>query len=118
MSNSDSFPKPSSNGPGGIRQPAAAPRVNAPVRPQQSPGSASGPAGQRPAAPGQRPGQEDSQARGEEVDGEEVRSEEDDGEEVDQEDHREEVLSTPPATPSGIGEISHGVGRKHSYSPP
>ena len=56
MSNSDSFPKPSSNGPGGIRQPAAAPRVNAPVRPQQSPGSASGPAGQRPAAPGQRPG--------------------------------------------------------------
>ena len=64
MSNSDSFPKPSSNGPGGIRQPAAAPRVNAPVRPQQSPGSASGPAGQRPAAPGQRPGQAPGQAPG------------------------------------------------------
>ena len=69
MSNSDSFPKPSSNGPGGVRQPAAAPRVNAPVRPQQSPAAAAGspgpaaprqaptqpPQGQRPAAPGQRP---------------------------------------------------------------
>lgn len=69
MSNPDSFPKPSSNGPGGVRQPAAAPRVNAPVRPPQSPASASGipgpasprqapaqpPQGQRPAAPGQRP---------------------------------------------------------------
>jgi hypothetical protein len=55
VSNSDSFPKPSSNGPGGIRQPASAPRVNAPVRPQQSPGTPSGLPGQRPAAPGQRP---------------------------------------------------------------
>ncbi len=69
MSNPDSFPKPSSNGPGGVRQPAAAPRVNAPVRPQQSPAAAAGgpgpaaprqaptqpPQGQRPAAPGQRP---------------------------------------------------------------
>ena len=69
MSNSDSFPKPSSNGPGGVRQPAAAPRVNAPVRPQQSPAAAAGspgqaaprqaptqpPQGQRPATPGQRP---------------------------------------------------------------
>ncbi|MBT2553591.1 DUF3566 domain-containing protein [Arthrobacter sp. ISL-5] len=55
MSNSDSFPKPSSSGPGGIRQPASAPRVNAPVRPQQSPGTPSGLPGQRPAAPGQRP---------------------------------------------------------------
>lgn len=55
MSNSDSFPKPSSSGPGGIRQPASAPRVNAPVRPQQSPGTPSGVPGQRPAAPGQRP---------------------------------------------------------------
>lgn len=55
MSNSDSFPKPSSSGPGGIRQPASAPRVNAPVRPQQSPGTPSGPPGQRPVAPGQRP---------------------------------------------------------------
>lgn len=54
MSNSDSFPKPSSSGPGGIRQPASAPRVNAPVRPQQSPGTPSGLPGQ-PAAPGQRP---------------------------------------------------------------
>jgi Transmembrane domain of unknown function (DUF3566) len=69
VSNPDSFPKPSSNGPGGVRQPAAAPRVNAPVRPQQSPAAAAGspgpaaprqaptqpPQGQRPAAPGQRP---------------------------------------------------------------
>ncbi|MFJ5697115.1 DUF3566 domain-containing protein [Arthrobacter sp. NPDC093139] len=53
MSNSDSFPKPSSSGSGGMRQPAAAPRVNAPVRPAQSPGSASGLPGQPPAAPGQ-----------------------------------------------------------------
>jgi len=55
VSNSDSFPKPSSNGPGGVRQPASAPRVNAPVRPQQSPAAPSGLPGQRPAAPGQRP---------------------------------------------------------------
>jgi transmembrane protein DUF3566 len=55
VSNSDSFPKPNSSGPGGIRQPASAPRVNAPVRPQQSPGTPSGLPGQRPAAPGQRP---------------------------------------------------------------
>jgi hypothetical protein len=76
VSNSDSFPKPSSNGPGGMRQPAAAPRVNAPVRPPQSPTAAGTPGtpgqtaqrppvpgqrpqmpGQRPAAPGPRPGQ-------------------------------------------------------------
>ncbi|MFP3461950.1 DUF3566 domain-containing protein [Arthrobacter globiformis] len=55
MSNSDSFPKPSSNGPGGMRQPASAPRVNAPVRPQQSPAAPSGAPGQRPAGAGQRP---------------------------------------------------------------
>ena len=55
MSNSDSFPKPSSNGPGGMRQPASAPRVNAPVRPQQSPATPSGLPGQRPASAGQRP---------------------------------------------------------------
>ena len=55
MSNSDSFPKPSSNGPGGMRQPASAPRVNAPVRPQQSPATPSGLPGQRPAGAGQRP---------------------------------------------------------------
>ncbi len=52
MSNSDSYPK-SSSGPGGMRQPAAAPRVNAPSRPQQRPGVVG--SGQRPAAPGQRP---------------------------------------------------------------
>jgi hypothetical protein len=55
VSNSDSFPKPSSNGPGGMRQPASAPRVNAPVRPQQSPATPSGLPGQRPAGAGQRP---------------------------------------------------------------
>jgi len=55
VSNSDSFPKPSSNGPGGMRQPASAPRVNAPVRPQQSPSTPSGLPGQRPADAGQRP---------------------------------------------------------------
>lgn len=62
MSNSDSYPK-SSSGPGGTRQPAAAPRVNAPSRPQQRPGvvgsgqrpATSGTPGQRPVAPGQRP---------------------------------------------------------------
>jgi hypothetical protein len=55
VSNSDSFPKPSTNGPGGMRQPASAPRVNAPVRPQQSPATPSGAPGQRPAGAGQRP---------------------------------------------------------------
>ncbi|WP_314192252.1 DUF3566 domain-containing protein [uncultured Arthrobacter sp.] len=55
MSNSDSFPKPSSNGPGGMRQPASAPRVNAPVRPQQGPATPSGLPGQPPAGAGQRP---------------------------------------------------------------
>ncbi|MDQ1056321.1 putative membrane protein [Arthrobacter globiformis] len=55
MSNPDSFPKPSSNGPGGMRQPASAPRVNAPVRPQQSPATPSGLPGQPPAGAGQRP---------------------------------------------------------------
>ncbi|MFY9633823.1 DUF3566 domain-containing protein [Pseudarthrobacter sp. BIM B-2242] len=54
MSNPDSYPKPSSTVPGGTPQPAAAPRVNAPTRPQQRPGApASAPAG----APGQRPSQ-------------------------------------------------------------
>jgi len=57
VSNSDSYPKPSSGVPSGVRQPAAAPRVGAPSRPQQRPGvsgAATG-TGQRPAAPGQRP---------------------------------------------------------------
>lgn len=53
MSNSDSFPKPNSTVPGPGR-PSAAPRVNAPVRPQQRPAGAGAP-GQRPAVPGQRP---------------------------------------------------------------
>ncbi|WP_426997603.1 DUF3566 domain-containing protein [Pseudarthrobacter sp. N5] len=57
MSNSDSYPQPSSNVPGGTRQPATAPGVNAPVRPQQRPAAPSGLPGQRPAAPGQRPAQ-------------------------------------------------------------
>ena len=57
MSNSDSYPKPSSGAAGGVRQPATAPRVGAPTRPQQRPGvsgAATG-TGQRPPAPGQRP---------------------------------------------------------------
>lgn len=56
MSNSDSFPKPNSTVPGGDR-PSAAPRVNAPVRPQQRPAAPAGVPGQRPAAPAQRPQQ-------------------------------------------------------------
>ncbi|KQR81913.1 hypothetical protein ASF98_15900 [Arthrobacter sp. Leaf337] len=56
MSNSDSYPKPNSNTPGGIRQPASAPRVNAPVRPQQRPSTPGAPV-QRPVVPGQRPAQ-------------------------------------------------------------
>ena len=54
MSNPDSYPKPSSNVPGGTPPPAAAPRVNAPVRPQQRPPAPTGAPGQRPAVPGQR----------------------------------------------------------------
>ncbi len=59
MSNSDSYPKPNSGVPGGVRQPAAAPRVGAPSRPEQRPGVASGATGttQRPQVPGQRPTQ-------------------------------------------------------------
>ncbi|KUM38081.1 DUF3566 domain-containing protein [Arthrobacter sp. EPSL27] len=74
MSNSDSYPKPNSGVPGGVRQPASAPRVSAPSRPEQRPAAAgvagapvqrppqgSGTPGQRPAqgpaVPGQRPGQ-------------------------------------------------------------
>ena len=56
MSNSDSYPKPNSGSPGGMRQPASAPRVNAPVRPQQRPATPGVP-GQRPAVPGQAPAQ-------------------------------------------------------------
>ena len=55
MSNPDSYPKPSSTVPGGTPPPAAAPRVNAPLRPQQRPAAPAGAPGQRPAAPGQRP---------------------------------------------------------------
>lgn len=59
MSNSDSYPTPSSGATGGVRQPAAAPRVNAPSRPEQRPGMPGTPGGseQRPSAPGQRPAQ-------------------------------------------------------------
>jgi len=59
VSNSDSFPKPNSTVPDGNR-PSAAPRVNAPVRPQQRPAGAPG---QRPAVPGQRPQQGDRPAQ-------------------------------------------------------
>ncbi|MET1064067.1 MAG: DUF3566 domain-containing protein [Arthrobacter sp.] len=56
MSNSDSYPKPNSGVPGGVRQPAAAPRVSAPSRPEQRPGGAGGNgSAPRPQAPGQRP---------------------------------------------------------------
>jgi len=58
VSNSDSFPKPNSTVPDGNR-PSAAPRVNAPVRPQQRPSAPAGAPGQRPAVPGQRPQQGD-----------------------------------------------------------
>ena len=54
MSNPDSFPKPNSTAPDGNR-PSAAPRVNAPVRPQQRPAAPAAAPGQRPAVPGQRP---------------------------------------------------------------
>ena len=59
MSNSDSYPKPNSGVPGGVRQPASAPRVIAPSRPEQRPGAAGGANGvdQRPQVPGQRPEQ-------------------------------------------------------------
>ncbi|WP_255769443.1 DUF3566 domain-containing protein [Pseudarthrobacter sulfonivorans] len=56
MSNPDSYPKPSSTVPGATPQPTAAPRVNAPTRPQQRPAAPAAAPGQRPAAPGQRPG--------------------------------------------------------------
>lgn len=62
MSNSDSFPKPNSTVPDGNR-PSAAPRVNAPVRPQQRPSASTGAPGQRPAVPGQRPQQGDRPAQ-------------------------------------------------------
>ncbi|MET3719401.1 MULTISPECIES: DUF3566 domain-containing protein [unclassified Arthrobacter] len=57
MSNPDSYPKPSSTVPGETPQPAAAPRVNAPIRPQQRPAAPAGAPGQRAAQgqPGQRP---------------------------------------------------------------
>ncbi|MDR6688023.1 putative membrane protein [Arthrobacter sp. 1088] len=69
MSNSDSYPKPSTGVPGGLRQPSGSTQAGAPARPQQRPGAGSagaGAAGARPAtatnsaqrpagAPGQRP---------------------------------------------------------------
>lgn len=63
MSNPDSFPKPNSTAPDGNR-PSAAPRVNAPVRPQQRPAAPAAAPGQRPAVPGQRPAQGDRPAQG------------------------------------------------------
>jgi hypothetical protein len=61
VSNPDSYSTPNS---GGTRQPASAPRVSAPSRPQQRPGASAGTvdAAQRPQGPGQgmagqRPGQ-------------------------------------------------------------
>jgi hypothetical protein len=56
VSNPDSYSTPNS---GGARQPASAPRVSAPTRPQQRPGVPAGAAGseQRSQAPGQRPAQ-------------------------------------------------------------
>ncbi|MFE4195938.1 DUF3566 domain-containing protein [Paenarthrobacter sp. NPDC056912] len=69
MSNSDSYPKPSTGVPGGLRQPSGSTQAGTPARPQQRPGAGSAGAGapgarpatgtnsaQRPAgAPGQRP---------------------------------------------------------------
>ncbi|MGF6835819.1 putative membrane protein [Paenarthrobacter sp. TE4293] len=71
MSNSDSYPKPSTGVPGGLRQPSGSAQSGTPARPQQRPGTgatAAGAAGARPAtganssqrpsgAPGQRPAQ-------------------------------------------------------------
>ncbi|MCT9869556.1 DUF3566 domain-containing protein [Paenarthrobacter aurescens] len=78
MSNSDSYPKPSTGVPGGLRQPSGSAQAGTPARPQQRPGTGStgaGAAGARPAggansaqrpaqasqrpagAPGQRPAQ-------------------------------------------------------------
>ncbi|XAS72292.1 DUF3566 domain-containing protein [Micrococcaceae bacterium Sec5.1] len=58
MSNSDSYPKPSTGVPGGLRQPSGSTQAGAPARPQQRPGAGAagaGAPGQRPASPGQRP---------------------------------------------------------------
>ncbi|MFF2841121.1 DUF3566 domain-containing protein [Paenarthrobacter sp. NPDC057981] len=76
MSNSDSYPKPSTGVPGGLRQPSGNAQAGTPARPQQRPGAGSpgsgvagarpgtdansaprpaGAPGQRPAQPGQRP---------------------------------------------------------------
>jgi len=69
VSNSDSYPKPSTGVPGGLRQPSGSTQAGTPARPQQRPGTGSAGAGatgarpatatnsaQRPAgAPGQRP---------------------------------------------------------------
>jgi len=62
VSNPDSFPTSNSTVPDGSR-PSAAPRVNAPVRPQQRPAAPAAAPGQRPAAAGQRPAQGDRPAQ-------------------------------------------------------
>ncbi len=63
MSNPDSFPKPNTSVPEGSR-PSAAPRVNAPVRPQQRPAAPAAAPGQRPSVSGQRPVQGERPAPG------------------------------------------------------
>jgi hypothetical protein len=66
VSNPDSFPKPNTSVPEGSR-PSAAPRVNAPVRPQQRPAAPAAAPGQRPAVPGQRPLQSDVPTSGQQA---------------------------------------------------
>ena len=66
MSNPDSFPKPNTSVPEGSR-PSAAPRVNAPVRPQQRPAAPAAAPGQRPSVPGQRPAQGERPTTGQPV---------------------------------------------------
>ncbi|WP_461188389.1 DUF3566 domain-containing protein [Arthrobacter sp. Z4-13] len=63
MSNPDSFSNPNTSVPEGSR-PSAAPRVNAPVRPQQRPAAPAAAPGQRPSVPGQRPVQGDRPTSG------------------------------------------------------
>jgi len=66
VSNPDSFPKPNTSVPEGSR-PSAAPRVNAPVRPQQRPAAPAAAPGQRPSVPGQRPAQGERPTTGQPV---------------------------------------------------
>jgi hypothetical protein len=63
VSNPDSFPNPNTSVPEGSR-PSAAPRVNAPVRPQQRPAAPAAAPGQRPPVSGQRPVQGERPVQG------------------------------------------------------